>query len=83
MRRGIPDTIVRGRTMTLYIDKAPFWKVLGIRSERMIYSVLVEQKGRVYRHAVGPPTQNTVDFLRGVLKRYVYAFKQAQCVSGR
>ncbi len=47
MRRGIPDPKARARTITLYIDKAPFLKALGITDEKRIYGFLVDRTGRV------------------------------------
>jgi len=47
MRRGIPDPKARARTITLYIDKAPFLKALGITDEKRIYCFLVDRTGRV------------------------------------
>lgn len=47
MRRGIPDPKARARTITLYIDKAPFLKALGIADENRIYCFLVDRTGRV------------------------------------
>jgi hypothetical protein len=47
MRRGIPDPKARARTITLYIDKAPFLKALGIADEKRIYCFLVDRTGRV------------------------------------
>ncbi len=47
MRRGIPDSEARARTITLYIDKAPFLKSLGITDEKRIYCFLVDRTGRV------------------------------------
>jgi hypothetical protein len=47
MRRGIPDPKARARTITLYIDKVPFLKALGITDERRIHCFLVDRTGRV------------------------------------
>ena len=47
MRSGIPDPKARARTITLYIDKAPFLKALGITDEKRIYCFLVDRTGRV------------------------------------
>jgi hypothetical protein len=47
MRRGIPDSKARARTITLYIDKAPFLKALGMTDEKHIYCFLVDRTGRV------------------------------------
>jgi hypothetical protein len=53
MRRGIPDPKARARTITLYIDKAPFLKALGITDEKRICCFLVDQTGRVLWRAEG------------------------------
>jgi hypothetical protein len=47
MRRGIPDQKARSRTITLYIDKKPFVKALGIAAENRIYCFLVNRSGQV------------------------------------
>ena len=47
MRRGIPDQKARSRTITLYIDKKPFLKSLGITDENRIYCFLVNRSGQV------------------------------------
>ena len=47
MRRGIPDPKARARTITLYIDKAPFLKALGIPDEKRVCCFLVDRTGRV------------------------------------
>lgn len=47
MRGGIPDKQQRARTITLYIDKEPFKKSLGLGPEDRIYSVLVDKTGRI------------------------------------
>ncbi len=53
MRRGIPDQSARARTITLYIDKAPFRKSLNIPDENQIYAILIDRSGRVLWRAVG------------------------------
>jgi hypothetical protein len=53
MRRGIPDLKARSRTITLYIDKQPFLKVLGITDENRIYCFLVNRSGQVLWRAEG------------------------------
>jgi hypothetical protein len=53
MRRGIPDKKARSRTITLYIDKQPFLKALGITDENRIYCFLVNRSGQVLWHAAG------------------------------
>ena len=53
MRRGIPDQKARSRTITLYIDKQPFLKALGIADENRIYCFLVNRSGQVLWRAEG------------------------------
>ena len=53
MRRGIPDPAARARTITLYIDKAPFCEALNITDEKQIYAILVDRSGRVLWRAAG------------------------------
>ena len=53
MRRGIPDQQARARTITLYLDKAPFIKALNIPDEKQICAVLIDNSGRVLWRAVG------------------------------
>ncbi len=47
MRRGIPDSTTRATTITLYIDKGPFERALGIADEDSIAVVLVKRGGEV------------------------------------
>ncbi|HVZ47655.1 MAG TPA: hypothetical protein VG916_02650, partial [Gemmatimonadaceae bacterium] len=67
MARGIPDKRVRERTITLYIDKTPFKRALGIPDEDRIRVFLVGRAGRVYWRAVGRWTAEAGDSLRAVL----------------
>ena len=53
MRRGIPDAAVRAATITLYIDKGPFKRALGISDEDRIHVVLVDRDGRGHWRAEG------------------------------
>jgi len=53
MRRGIPDQKARSRTITLYIDKKPFLKALGITDENRIHCFLVNRSGQVLWRAEG------------------------------
>jgi hypothetical protein len=48
MRAGIPDRAVRAATVTLYIDKSPFRRALGLPDEDRIYVLLVDREGRVH-----------------------------------
>jgi hypothetical protein len=53
MRRGIPDSNARARTVTLYLDKVAFRKALNLPDEKQIYAVLVDSSGRVLWRAQG------------------------------
>jgi len=53
MRGGIPDRAVRERTVTLYIDKEPFKRSLGITTESVIQVLLVDKAGRVWWRTTG------------------------------
>ena len=48
MRAGIPDRSVRAATVTLYIDKSPFRRALGLQDEDRIYVLLVDREGQVH-----------------------------------
>ena len=65
MRRGIPDVAQRGRTITLYIDKAPFKAELGIERENQIVAMLVNQGGEILWRAEG---RRTADKMAGLEK---------------
>jgi hypothetical protein len=60
MRGGIPDSAVRGATITLYIDKAPFRDALGIPDENRIHVLLVDPTGRILWRSAGPYTADAV-----------------------
>lgn len=47
MRAGIPDRRVRERTVTLYLDKAPFLEALEIADDDTIQVILVDGEGQV------------------------------------
>ncbi|MEP6999113.1 MAG: hypothetical protein ABI969_01460 [bacterium] len=53
MRGGIPDTAVRAATITLYIDKTPFRRALGLGNEGRIYVLAVDRDGRIHARAAG------------------------------
>ncbi|MHA2206839.1 MAG: hypothetical protein ACXABC_13335, partial [Candidatus Thorarchaeota archaeon] len=59
MRAGIPSTDIRGRTITLFIDKEEFNKTLDIADESTIYVFLVNPEGQVFwRGDGGYSTEN-------------------------
>jgi len=47
MRAGIPDRRIRERTVTLYLDKAPFLEALEIADDDTIQVMLVDGEGQV------------------------------------
>jgi len=53
MRGGIDDGGARERTITLYLDKEPFKRALGISSEQEITVLVVDREGNVRWHAAG------------------------------
>ena len=53
MARGIPAKATREATITLYIDKSPFKKALGISTEDRIITLIVARGGRVLWRADG------------------------------
>ena len=57
MARGIPAKATRETTITLYIDKAPFKKALGITAEDRIVTLLVSRDGRVLWRGDGRHTE--------------------------
>lgn len=57
MRSGIPDDIVRQRTITLYIDKDSFRHALDIPSESAVAALLVDKTGKVVWRATGDFTE--------------------------
>jgi hypothetical protein len=47
MRAGIPNNATRSRTITLYLDKKKFHKVLDMPDEEHIYLLLVNRAGEI------------------------------------
>ena len=68
MRRGIPDQKAWSRTITLYIDKKPFLKALGIIDETRIYCFLVNRSGQVLWRAEGEFDDSKAASLRQYLQ---------------
>ena len=69
MRGGIPDSAVRAATVTLYIDKDPFKRALGINTEDRIQILLVDKDGRIHWQRSGPCTPTTRVELQAHLQR--------------
>ena len=53
MRAGIADPVARERTITLYLDKEAFCRVLNLRDEEDIHILLVDRAGKVLWRAEG------------------------------
>ncbi|MBW7933344.1 MAG: hypothetical protein H3C62_06950 [Gemmatimonadaceae bacterium] len=57
MRSGIDDRGARERTITLYLDKGPFKRALGITSEQSIHVLVVDREGTVLWRTSGAFTE--------------------------
>ncbi|MBI5601148.1 MAG: hypothetical protein HY944_06240 [Gemmatimonadetes bacterium] len=53
MRGGIDDRGARERTITLYLDKEPFKRALGIATEQEIHVLVVDREGNVRWRTAG------------------------------
>jgi len=69
MRRGIADSATRATTITLYIDKSPFERTLGIDGEDSIAVLLVARGGGVLWHTRGRWTPDAEAALTAVLRQ--------------
>lgn len=69
MSRGIPEKATRETTITLYIDKTPFKKALGITTEDRIVTLLVSRDGRVLWRADGRYTAEAAADLASEIER--------------
>jgi hypothetical protein len=63
MRAGLPDPIVRERTITLYLDKNAFRQALQLPHEDDIYVLLLDRQGQVLWRAEGVFTPEKGDSL--------------------
>jgi hypothetical protein len=63
MRAGIPDPIARATTITLYLDKPAFRKVLDIPGEDQIVVMLINREGEVFWRVEGPSTTEAIEEL--------------------
>jgi hypothetical protein len=63
MRGGIPDPATRKRTITLYIDKSPFRRALGMQNEDHTYIFVVNREGDILWQAQGPYQPETAEAL--------------------
>jgi hypothetical protein len=69
MARGIDDPKARAATITLFLDKEPFCRALGIRTEDVITVAVVDRSGRVHWQTVGTCTPEKEEAVRMVLAR--------------
>ncbi len=53
MRRGIPQTAARERTITIYTDREEFRRLAGIARDDQAWIGVVDRAGRVYWSALG------------------------------
>jgi len=67
MRHGIPDRKARERTITLYLDKAPFCDALHIADQTKIYAFLVDREGKVLWRSEGVFDETKGSSLRSAL----------------
>lgn len=71
MRGGISDPAARAATITLYIDKEPFRRALGIEGERTITVLLLDARGRVAWRTEGPRTDALTQELNRAVRRWI------------
>lgn len=67
MRGGIPSRDTRGRTITLYIDKAPFKEQLEIPTEDTLYLYLVDKNGTIFWRESGEISDEKATSLENAL----------------
>lgn len=67
MRTGIPDKETRSRTLTLYIERAPFREKLGIETEAEIALLLLDPEYEVVWRGMGAYDAETAVSLRQAL----------------
>lgn len=70
MRAGIPDKIIRKRTITVYIDKKRIKNPLKIIDEDYIYLFLINKSGEIFLNYKGDYTQERKIDIVGWLQSY-------------
>ena len=68
MRAGIPDSVARERTITLYLDKHAFREALQLPGEDDIHVLLLDREGRVSWRAEGAFTAEKGESLATALR---------------
>ena len=71
MRGGIPDPAARAATITLFIDKEPFRRALGIENEETITVLLLDTRGRVVWRTEGPRTDEMTQELNQAVRQWI------------
>jgi hypothetical protein len=71
MRAGIPNPKTRGRTITLYLDKADFRAALGMLDEEHIYILVVDRQGNEFFRTRGPYCREAEADLRQALSQLI------------
>lgn len=69
MRGGITSQQQRERTITLYLDKAPFRAALGIPKENRIYALLIDHDGNILWRSEGTFDEQKGNSLKQALGR--------------
>jgi hypothetical protein len=69
MRAGIPDSVARDRTITLYVDKSAFREALQLPEEGTIYVLLLDRQGSVLWREEGIFTQEKGESLAAAIRR--------------
>jgi len=73
MRAGIPNQTSRERTITLYLDKAPFRHSLEMLDEEHIYVVVVDRQGKVFFVERGAYTSQLCERLSQTIRQLLDA----------
>lgn len=66
MRFGIPNKVARKRTITVYTDREEFFKITGMREEK-IYALLIDNKGKILWKKEGVASDKKILSLKGLL----------------
>ncbi len=67
MRRGIPDEKARKRTITVYTNRAEFFKIMKMEEEK-IYVLLLNNNGKILWQNEGVATPKKIKALEAAIK---------------
>jgi hypothetical protein len=70
MRAGLPDPVVRERTITLYLDKDEFRQALQLPHEDDIFVLLLDSQGQVLWQAEGAFAPEKGESLAAQVRRW-------------